>query len=349
MTGCSARRPATIFATPRRTSSRTRSSRARPPWRLPPRSDTTPVATISGLLSNTTYYVALKVTDNQGNAVRSASLPASTMHLTARKVAFIAQPSEREGGVALAPITVEIQDAAGLRVDNAALAVTLTVQGVTGFGPFTVTSDKGVATFTGVRIDKAGTGYTLRATSPSLTPEDSQPFDITHADATRLELAGLGPKVRAGADNSVTVTVRDAFDNVVENYTGTVSFASSDTAAGLPAPYPSSPPTRASTRLARWCCAPRARSRSRCPLRPCGRHAEHGRGPCGPEQAAADRAAGRDAGGRLAHRLGRGAGRLRRAGHGLHRDGGLQLHRRQGRRCRSTPSPRRTRASSRSP
>jgi hypothetical protein len=193
--------------------------------------------TIPGLSSNTSYFVALRVTDNSGNAVRSDTLVASTKHLTAARVVFIEQPKSGKAGTALAPISVEIQDAAGLRVDNAALAVTLTVVGPTGFGPYNVTSDKGVATFSGVRIDKAGKGYTLRATSPSLTAADSVAFDIANAEATRLELAGLGPATTAGANNTVTVTVRDDFDNAAEDYTGTVSFASSDSAASTPAAY----------------------------------------------------------------------------------------------------------------
>jgi hypothetical protein len=203
----------------------------------PSSSEGTRTVTIPGLSSNTSYYVALRVTDNSGNAVRSDTLVASTKHLTATRVVFVEQPKSGKAGTVLAPIKVEIQDAAGLRVDNAALAVSLTVVGSSDIGPFNTTSDKGLATFTGVRIDKAGKGYILKASSPSLASEDSVPFDIANAEATRLELAGLGPATTAGADNTVTVTVRDAFDNAVEDYTGTVSFASSDSAASLPDPY----------------------------------------------------------------------------------------------------------------
>ncbi|WPB79354.1 lamin tail domain-containing protein [Archangium violaceum] len=203
----------------------------------PSSSDTTLSATISGLTSNTTYYVALKVTDNSGNAVRSNTLMASTKNLTATQLVFIEQPRSGKAGVALAPIKVEVRDAAGVRVDNAAVAVTLAVVGTTGFGPFTVTSAGGVATFSDVRIDKAGRGYRLTASSPDLTPDNSTPFDIANADATRLELAGLGSTTTAGADNTVTVTVRDAYGNAAEDYTGTVSFTSSDAAADKPVPY----------------------------------------------------------------------------------------------------------------
>ncbi|HEX5745976.1 MAG TPA: lamin tail domain-containing protein [Archangium sp.] len=203
----------------------------------PSPSDTTRSVTLSGLTSNTAYYVALKVTDNSGNTVRSDTLPVSTKNLTAAQLAFVEQPRSGKAGTVLAPITVEVRDADGVRVDTASVAVTLTVVGTSGFGPFTVTSDKGVATFTDVRIDEAREGYTLKATSSGLTEDDSTPFNITHSEATRLTLVGLAPTTIAGTDNTLTVAVQDVFNNSVEDYTGTVSFTSSDAAADKPSPY----------------------------------------------------------------------------------------------------------------
>ena len=192
--------------------------------------------TLTNLRPGNTYYVALKVTDNAGNAVLS-TLPVSTPFSTATQVRFIEQPSNGTAGSALATIQVAIQDVDGWTVGNANSAVTLTVQGVAGFGPFTVTAVQGVATFGGVRIDTAGKGYTLVASSGGLTSDTSTPFDVAHAEPRHLELAGLGSRVTAGAANSATVTVRDAFGNLAEGYRGTVHFESNDTAATLPADY----------------------------------------------------------------------------------------------------------------
>jgi hypothetical protein len=100
-----------------------------------------------------------------------------------------------------------------------------------------VTAVKGVATFGGVRIDTAGKGYTLVASSGGLTSDTSTPFDVAHAEPKHLELSGLGSQVTAGAANSATVRVRDAYGNLAEGYTGTVHFESNDTAATLPADY----------------------------------------------------------------------------------------------------------------
>ncbi len=154
--------------------------------------------------------------------------------------------AQRDGrlAAALPPVTVAIQDAAGRIVGNANFTVTLTVKGVSGFGPFTVTANNGVATFDGanaVRIDKAGKDYSLEATASTtegtpLTPATSNFFNITHAPASRLVLSGPASVV-ATTKNSVTVTVLDPYDNLAEGYTGTVSLASDDTSATLPASH----------------------------------------------------------------------------------------------------------------
>ncbi|PTL78609.1 lamin tail domain-containing protein [Vitiosangium sp. GDMCC 1.1324] len=194
-------------------------------------------AVIPGLVPGTAYYAALKVKDNQGNSSLSPSLHFSTPFASASKLAFTVQPNNGTAGAALAAIKVEIQDASGAVVGNATSVVTLTVQGATGTGTLSVAADKGVATFSDVRVEKAGTGYTLVASSGGLTSATSTAFDIAPAAAKSLELSGLAANVTAGAENTVHVTVRDAFDNVAVGYTGTVSFSSSDAAASKPADY----------------------------------------------------------------------------------------------------------------
>lgn len=205
--------------------------------RVPQAAGTVESATLTGLTSGTTYYVALMVTDNAGNAVRSGSLMASTPFASASKLAFTVQPQSGTAGTNLATIQVEIQDSSGAVVGNATSAVALAVNGVTGYDPSPVAAVNGVATFNNVRIDKAGTGYTLTASSGGLTSATSTSFDIAPAAASSLELSGLASSVVSGTAQSVTVTVRDAYGNLAEGYTGTVSFASSDAAATRPASY----------------------------------------------------------------------------------------------------------------
>ena len=110
-------------------------------------------------------------------------------------------------------------------------------------GTVTVTANEGVATFSGLTLDTAGTGYTLQVSSGNLIgvasssiqvdPAAADPFVVTTSFAT--------PDV-AGTAGTVTVAAYDAYGNPVSSgpnqYEGTVDFSSTDgQAAGLPATY----------------------------------------------------------------------------------------------------------------
>ena len=154
---------------------------------------------------------------------------------TPSKLAFTLQPVDGTAGTALAEVRVTLQDAAGNTVTAASSAITLNLIGGPAFTAVTVNAVSGVATFSGLRIDTAGTGYRFEATSGSLTAVQSAPFAIHPAAAASLELTGLAAAVSAGVAGSVEVTARDAYGNVATGYTGTVKFTSSDAAAALPA------------------------------------------------------------------------------------------------------------------
>ncbi len=60
---------------------------------------------------------------------------------------------------------------------------------------------------------------------------------VAPGQESNFNLTGLPASLQAGTTGSLTLSVRDAFGNVVAGYRGTVSFASADSAAVLPAPY----------------------------------------------------------------------------------------------------------------
>jgi hypothetical protein len=84
-----------------------------------------------------------------------------------------------------------------------------------------------VAIFTGLSIDRAGTGYTLRGTATGLTLATSAPFDVTAGSADYLEITVQPGTTTAGAAITPTlqVTARDAQGNTVTGFTGFVSVA----------------------------------------------------------------------------------------------------------------------------
>ncbi len=118
-----------------------------------------------------------------------------TASAQADKLVFTTQPSSSTAGSAFGtqPV-VAIEDDLGNVIDtDNTTQVTLAITSGTGnpaatlSGTKTVTAVDGYANFTGLSIDKSGTGYQLTATSsPTLTPADSSPFDVTAGTATKL-------------------------------------------------------------------------------------------------------------------------------------------------------------------
>ena len=108
---------------------------------------------------------------------------------------------------------VAVQDAGGnTRTTGAGsgAAITLAVTPGTGSGTLSCTNNPvnasaGVAIFAGCKINLAGTGYTLRATSPGLTLIDSDPFNITNADASAPTVNCTVPNLTIWYADNVTV------------------------------------------------------------------------------------------------------------------------------------------------
>jgi len=102
----------------------------------------------------------------------------------ATHLVFTVQPSSAAATVAISPfIQVNAEDGAGVTDTGYAGFVTLAIgtnpAGGTLAGTVSVSAVAGVATFTDISIDNAGTGYTLVATSGSLTQRISSAFNIT--------------------------------------------------------------------------------------------------------------------------------------------------------------------------
>jgi hypothetical protein len=91
-----------------------------------------------------------------------------------------------------------------------------------------VNAVNGIATFPAAVIERAGSGYTLRASAAGLTHHVSNAFNITHAGASKLAF-GTQPPANTTAGSTITpaVTVRvlDAFDNLVTSSNAAVALA----------------------------------------------------------------------------------------------------------------------------
>src|SRR4029079_7082665 len=94
-------------------------------------------------------------------------------------------------------------------------------------GTKTVAAVNGVATFSDLSIDKAGTGYTLTAASTGLTGDTSSSFNITPGAANKLAFSAQPPSTTAASaiPPDVKVEIRDANTNVVTASSASVTLA----------------------------------------------------------------------------------------------------------------------------
>jgi hypothetical protein len=138
---------------------------------------------------------------------------------------FLTQPADAEaGGVitsgdvdpAAAPVEVAFYDGNGNTISGSSIDVTMSIASNpsegTLSGTTTVAAVDGVAVFSDLSIDQAGTGYSLHASAPGFVGVDSNDFDIVNAGAVCT-----GSSCTAStSDGTTTVNVTTAGDGVVE-------------------------------------------------------------------------------------------------------------------------------------
>lgn len=184
---------------------------------------------------------------NSGTSVGPPS-PGSYGQLTevvgaASQLGFSIQPGNTAAGCPSAlndiagPPTVVIQDqfgnALGAGSQSISMAIGTNPSGGTLTGTTSVTASAGVAAFSQLRIDKAGTGYTLITSSAGLTSATSNAFNIT-VDAWSgflVQASGggnIGTQSQGTAFN-IQVAAVDACLNTVTTYVSNATISSSCT------------------------------------------------------------------------------------------------------------------------
>ena len=171
----------------------------------------------------------LTATDGSLTSVSSAGFNITPG--AAAKLVFSLQPSSTPAGASITPtVAVLVQDANGNTATNDSSTVTLSIGtnppgNGTLSGKTAVAAVNGAATFSGLSIDKAGTGYTLTASDGGLSSATSNGFNISAGAATKLVFGQQPTSALAGAGISpaVTVLVQDAFGNTVINDSSSVT------------------------------------------------------------------------------------------------------------------------------
>ena len=195
-------------------------------------------ATVGGLVDNVSYHWQARTVDESGGASAWVSFggnaesdPDFRVALAGTQLVFTMQPSNAVAGAAIAPaVQVTTQDPQGNTITSFTGDVTIALytnsHGGTLSGRTTVPAVAGVATFNDLSIDKAGSGYTLQATSASLSTP-STAFTISPAAAAKLAFTVQPSATQAGATitPAVRVIARDAFGNTATGFTGNVTLA----------------------------------------------------------------------------------------------------------------------------
>jgi hypothetical protein len=188
------------------------------------------VATFSNLIFDTAGTYTLRETalgpitgpDSVGFTVRAAS--------TVGRLGFLAQPGDTTAGAAISPaLEVQLFDRygnplSGDSTDQVSMAIGLNPAHGTLSGTTTVTAQNGIATFAGLSIDKAATGYELTASSNGAL-KNSTLFSVNAGAATHLVVTGEPADITAGTGFTVIVSAEDDFGNIDTNFTGSVTIS----------------------------------------------------------------------------------------------------------------------------
>jgi hypothetical protein len=146
------------------------------------------------------------------------------------QLVFTQQPATAVApGATLPAVKVSVEDAAGNVVTSATTSISLTLGGSGGTlsGGGAVSAVAGVATFSSLSINNAGT-YTLIANGGALLPATSSSISVgsaTTGGASKLVFTMQPASTTAGAPMNVTVQVQDASGNLVTSATNPITVA----------------------------------------------------------------------------------------------------------------------------
>ncbi|MCL4730421.1 MAG: hypothetical protein KJ044_08325, partial [Planctomycetes bacterium] len=207
---------------------------------------TQPTTPISGPSGSTTFTITInpsaanwgfRITNPNNDSNENPyifNVTGTGTSTSATQLVVTTQPGNGTGGLPLNPQPVVEARNPGGTVDTSfngvVTAAITTGTGTTGATIVTgasVNAVNGVATFTSLAIDLAGTGYTLTFTSGALTPAVSGTFNVTVGPAAMLVVTTQPGNGTGGLplNPQPVVQVRDAGGNLVTSSSATVNAA----------------------------------------------------------------------------------------------------------------------------
>jgi hypothetical protein len=165
-----------------------------------------------------------------GNLASATTNSFNVNAAAATKLIVTAQPQSSVTAGAGFGFTVAAEDRFGNVATSFDGNVTVALNGNPGQstlgGTTTVMANNGLATFSGMTLNKSGNGYTLQATSTGLSSATTNAFGVTAALASQLVIAVQPPaSVTAGMAFDLTISAEDPFGNLATSFVGPVTVA----------------------------------------------------------------------------------------------------------------------------
>jgi len=163
-----------------------------------------------------------------GTPVANLLVPGLVSYALATQLALSTQPpgSVTAGSGFGLSVTVESPSGSTITDYNGNVTIGLAKNPGSGSlgGTLTATAVDGVASFSGLTLDIAGIGYTIKATASGLTAATTSAFDVVPGAGAQLVISSQPPSiVTAGVGFGLTVTVEDSFNNEVTSDGSTVT------------------------------------------------------------------------------------------------------------------------------
>src|SRR5439155_1461295 len=145
------------------------------------------------------------------------SNPFTISAAAAAQLVFVDNPANVTAGTTLADLHVDVRDAFGNATKSSTAATLVAVGAGSLVGTTTAQASAGVATFSGLSLEAAGS-YTLSASASGLQGAATTSFKVSAAPASQLAFAanpvGAGAGQTLAAD--VQVNLLDPFGNLVD-------------------------------------------------------------------------------------------------------------------------------------
>ena len=184
------------------------------------------VANFTGLTLKTVGQYTLAASNSALGSATTSSITVTPG--AASKLIAVTDPSgSLTAGVPFG-FEVEATDAEGNLVTgftgNVTAALSPNTGNATVSGSISAVASGGVAQFSGLTVDQAGSNYTIQAASTGLTNGTTTSFNVVAAGPAQLAISPQPPgSITAGSPFGFTVAIEDTFGNPVSSFVGGVT------------------------------------------------------------------------------------------------------------------------------